>query len=169
MPRCDRPAIGRPAFTCSIDLIDGQHGMPKGSVTLTGDVKTTMGVSPRFCPSCEPCALSLPADPHLLYSTDAGTTEHLIGGAGSLPSPARRSTRWPRARPVVIWWVSTLRVETFQWVRQFAFGQRNWFSAATFNLEWSLHLHADKATKSAYAGLQWDRDVAGRQARLVGP
>ena len=45
--------------------------------------------------------------------------------------------------------------ETF---RGFAssFGQRNWFSASTFNVDWSLHLRADKATKSTYAGNAWD-------------
>ena len=36
-------------------------------------------------------------------------------------------------------------------------GQRNWHSAETFNLQWSLYDRADKAVKSAYAGFAWDR------------
>ena len=35
-------------------------------------------------------------------------------------------------------------------------GQRNWHSAATFNLQWSLYHRADKAVKSGYAGFTWD-------------
>ena len=42
-------------------------------------------------------------------------------------------------------------------------GQRNWHAAATFNLEWSLYDRADKAVKSAYAGVAWDaRALAAR-------
>ena len=35
-------------------------------------------------------------------------------------------------------------------------GQRNWHSAETFNLQWSLYDRADKAVKSAYAGFAWE-------------
>ena len=43
-------------------------------------------------------------------------------------------------------------------------GQRNWHSAATFNLDWSLHDRADKAVKCAYAGFEWSG--AGLVARM---
>ncbi len=51
-------------------------------------------------------------------------------------------------------------------------GQRNWHATTTFNLEWSLYHRADKAVKSAYAGLDWDSAAfAGRmtdaRARLA--
>jgi len=36
-------------------------------------------------------------------------------------------------------------------------GQMNWHVATTFNLQWSLYHHADKAVKSSYAGFDWDR------------
>jgi predicted Zn-dependent protease len=38
-------------------------------------------------------------------------------------------------------------------------GQRNWHEVTTFNLQWSLYFRADKAVKSSYAGLAWDRDA----------
>jgi predicted Zn-dependent protease len=42
-------------------------------------------------------------------------------------------------------------------------GQRNWHSASTFNLQWSLYDRADKAVKSSYAGFAWDpRALAAR-------
>jgi len=37
-------------------------------------------------------------------------------------------------------------------------GQRNWFSSASFNFDWSIHLGADRAIKCGYAGTQWDAD-----------
>jgi len=35
-------------------------------------------------------------------------------------------------------------------------GQRNWHEVDCFNLDWSLHLRADKAVKCGYAGFDWD-------------
>ena len=40
-----------------------------------------------------------------------------------------------------------------------SYGQRNWHEIDTFNLDWSLHLEADKAVKSGYAGFDWDESV----------
>jgi predicted Zn-dependent protease len=37
-----------------------------------------------------------------------------------------------------------------------SYGQRSWHSVDCFNLDWSLHLHADKAIKCGYAGFDWD-------------
>jgi len=37
-----------------------------------------------------------------------------------------------------------------------SFGQRNWHAVDCFNLDWSLHLRADKAVKCDYAGFEWD-------------
>ena len=38
-------------------------------------------------------------------------------------------------------------------------GQRNWHATTTFNLEWSLYFHRDKAVKSAYTGFAWSDDA----------
>jgi predicted Zn-dependent protease len=37
-----------------------------------------------------------------------------------------------------------------------SFGQRNWHAVDCFNLDWSLHLHSDKAVKCDHAGFDWD-------------
>jgi len=37
-----------------------------------------------------------------------------------------------------------------------SYGQRNWHQVDSFNLDWSLHLEADKAVKASYAGFAWD-------------
>ena len=41
-------------------------------------------------------------------------------------------------------------------------GTRNWYEASTFGVDWSFHLHADKAAKHAYAGFVWDDAEFGR-------
>jgi predicted Zn-dependent protease len=38
-------------------------------------------------------------------------------------------------------------------------GQRNWHEVDSFNFDWSLYLDGDKATKSRYAGFDWDRSA----------
>jgi predicted Zn-dependent protease len=38
-----------------------------------------------------------------------------------------------------------------------SYGQRNWHAVDCFNLDWSLHLRADKAVKCSYAGFDWDQ------------
>jgi predicted Zn-dependent protease len=42
-------------------------------------------------------------------------------------------------------------------------GQRNWHEADTFNFDWSLHLDADKAIKTGYAGFDWDESFFQRR------
>jgi predicted Zn-dependent protease len=42
-------------------------------------------------------------------------------------------------------------------------GRRHWHAATTFNLQWSLYHRADKAVKSAYAGLVWDSVAFGQK------
>lgn len=38
-------------------------------------------------------------------------------------------------------------------------GQKNWYSKAKFNFDWSCFLEGDKAVKSRYAGFQWNPDT----------
>jgi len=42
-------------------------------------------------------------------------------------------------------------------------GQRNWHETTTFNLQWSLYHHADKAVKTAHAGFVWDAAAFARK------
>ncbi len=48
-------------------------------------------------------------------------------------------------------------------------GSRLWAETTSFNLEWSLFAHGDKAVKSAYAGTVWEEAVfADKLAHAVG-
>lgn len=42
-------------------------------------------------------------------------------------------------------------------------GQRHWWSAASFNLDWSCHLPEGRAVKCRYAGREWDAQELGRR------
>ena len=55
-----------------------------------------------------------------------------------------------------------------------SFGQRNWHEIDSFNFDWSLHLDADKAVKTGYAGFDWEQaafesklDAAKEQLALL--
>ena len=99
----------------------------------------------------------LPEDPYLLYATDGADSER-FGHRRRLPAaadavdavaPAQRaatsSASTPPARPT--------RPSGRRWAS--ATGSR----PSTFNLDWSLHLSGDKATKNAYAGTTWESGV----------
>ena len=47
-----------------------------------------------------------------------------------------------------------------------SYGQRNWHEVETFNFDWSVHLHADRAVKDGYAGFDWN--ASEFEARLNG-
>ena len=52
-----------------------------------------------------------------------------------------------------------------RWPRGFSnsLGQRNWFSSSSYNLDYSIYHHADKAVKGAYAGVAWDEPTLRRR------
>jgi predicted Zn-dependent protease len=98
----------------------------------------------------------LPDDPWLLINEAPQST--FSERRASLP-PAQEATRRivsaANGRDLVgIYAAGTL-------CRGFAnsMGQRNWHQVDSFNFDWSLHLDADKAVKSAYAGFDWNEGV----------
>jgi predicted Zn-dependent protease len=92
-------------------------------------------------------------DPHLLIATDVESTRTVRGG----PLPAAENVI-----DAVLGAAAGLDLVGIYAggpvYRGFAnaFGQRNWHEATTFNLQWSLYHHADKAVKSALSGFAWD-------------
>jgi len=100
----------------------------------------------------EQCA-QLPEDPYLNYARDAG--DSLQQGSQSAPDSRQVveqiSTAAEGLDLVGIWASGSL-------YRGFAnsFGQRNWFSNASFHLDWSCYAAADKAVKATYSGAHWD-------------
>jgi predicted Zn-dependent protease len=136
----------------SIDLISGRHHA-EGSVTLTGDTPTDQGRVTALIDRLRAQRAVLPEDPYLLYATDGVDSERSV--TGSLPAAADAVdavASGATGRDFVGIYAAGSTYEAFG----SSMGQRNWFDASTFNLDWSLHLRGDKATKNAYAGTTWD-------------
>lgn len=95
----------------------------------------------------------LPEDPFILYNQDAQVTEDI------------RSSQIPPAESIVTDVLSKVAPYDFVGIfsggavfRGFAssLGQRSWYQNQSFNLDWSLYLEGDNASKFGYGGFSWD-------------
>jgi predicted Zn-dependent protease len=141
----------RQAFL-SLHLIEGRRHC-SASTALTGDLETDRPTLDRLILSLRKQLPDLPDDPHLLIASEVNPTEQAV--PSQLPATATIVDQVLRASAGVDL-VGILASGPVY--RGFAnsFGQRNWFEAATFNLDWSLYQSRDKAVKSSYAGTVWD-------------
>ncbi len=111
----------------------------------------------------------LAEDPHLLYASD-GTSSRMVR-AGALPAAeqvAAAVVEAARELDLVGFYAAGPVCRGFA----NSLGQRNWHAVESFNLQWSLYHHADRAVQSSYAGFDWSpTDFAARmddaRARLV--
>ncbi len=136
----------------SLDLIDGpKHA--EGSVTLTGIRSDDEARVRSLVDELRAQRAVMPDDPYLLYSQADTQSDRLV--AGDLPSPddALDAVATGAAGNDFVGIYAC--GETFEGFAS-SHGQRNWFSAETFNIDWSLHQRGDKATKSGYAGTHWN-------------
>ncbi len=136
----------------SVDLISGRNHA-EGSVTLTGHAVTDRPRVTALLDGLRTQRAVLPEDPYLLFATDGVDSERSVTGA--LPAAADavdEVAAGATGNDFVGIYAAGSTYEAFG----SSMGQRNWFDAATFNLDWSLHLRGDKATKNAYAGTNWD-------------
>ncbi|MGQ0751358.1 MAG: TldD/PmbA family protein [Betaproteobacteria bacterium] len=95
----------------------------------------------------------LPEDPWLMIAETPRSTESVR--RGTLPA-AEDIAQQVTARAANRDFVGIYAAGTI--CRGFAnsLGQKNWHECDTFNLDWSLHLDADRAVKARYAGFDWD-------------
>ena len=145
--------------TISLQLIDGARHA-SAETTVSGDAETDLPQLQRELDALRVRLPQLPEDPHLLYATDVHSTEHV------------QPDNLPQAKDVVDDILTAGDGHDLVGLyasgpisRGFAnsLGQRNWFQTASFNLDWSLYAHTDKAVKCAYAGFEWDTDVLNRK------
>jgi predicted Zn-dependent protease len=136
----------------SLDLIAGQRHV-LSTVALSGHEYTDHQRLNNLLSQLRVKLSHLPEDPHLLYATEIYASESI--GANTLPP----------SEQVVIDILNATQAYDCVGIyaagglfRGFAnsFGQRNWHSRYSFNLDWSFYYNQDKAVKSAYAGFNWD-------------
>ncbi|MEQ8842514.1 MAG: metallopeptidase TldD-related protein [Acidimicrobiales bacterium] len=143
-------SVRQAQLTC--DLILGRRHA-EGSLTLSGDLATDRGRVRSLLAELREIRSAVPDDPHLLYATELDGSERRVeGDALDAPDAIDAVLDGVAGKDLVGIYAAG---ETY---RGFAnsLGQRNWFSATTFNVDWSLYHQGDKATKSGYAGTHWD-------------
>ena len=163
----------------SVDFIRGQRHAG-GTIGVSGDAALDRERLTALVKSLRAALPHLPDDPFHLYNQSSEQTEVIRDDA--LPDASDVTARvLDRARGLdFVGIYAAGRV-----YRGFAssFGQRNWFERASFHLDFSLYLRADKAVKCGYAGERWsdddfllrlqtamaDLEVIGRPAKTIEP
>ena len=152
----------------SLDLIDGQRHA-RGGVTLSGHPDTDRSRLETVIKQLRAMLPHLADDPHLLYSEEVRSSEkHGENELPAGPDVVGSVLREASGKDLVGIYSSGGIYSGFA----NSLGQRNWYSTYTFNLDWSLYHHEDKAVKSGYAGFDWrDDELAAKfntaQAQLA--
>ena len=103
---------------------------------------------------------ALPADPYLLYATEATSSNR--EDRGRLPSPAEaieHITAAARGTDLVGLLASGPVYRGFA----SSLGSRHWHAVDAFLFDWSLYHAADKAVKCAWTGSRWDAAELARR------
>lgn len=136
-----------------IDLIEGKRHS-SGQLALSGDTGTDYKRVTVLLSELRNKLPHIDDDPYLLYASELNSSESI----GSLPD----------AKDALTDILSAIQGHDFVGIYAnggiftgFAnsFGQRNWHSSHSFNLNWSFYHDKDKAVKSAYAGFDWDKSI----------
>jgi len=163
----------------SVDLIDGKR-QAAGTATLTGEREEDRVRATELMGRLRELIPSLPEDPHLLINEEVQSTEQV--GTSDLPAAGDAVEQILSAGEghdlVGIYAAGDVTAGFAN-----SLGQRNWFSKTSYNFDYSIYHHGDKAVKSAYAGFEWDRaalekkiagsveqlTVLGREAKTIEP
>ncbi|MEE4379422.1 MAG: TldE/PmbA family protein, partial [Candidatus Competibacteraceae bacterium] len=139
----------------TVDWIeDRRHAAAE--LTLSGSLETDQPRLTALVDELRAIRNHVPEDPFLLYATEVHSSEQLY--PNELPTGKEITERVLSAgqdRDLVGIAASGPIHHGFA----NSFGQRNWSTRYSFNLDWSFYLHADKAVKSRYAGFQWENAV----------
>ncbi len=163
----------------SVELIDGRRHC-SASMPFTGDAasdRSRLGAALR---SLREQLRLVPEDPYLNYNTEVTNGQKVTPGELPDTTEVVGEVRSASTGHDLVGILAS--GDTY---RGFAnsLGQRNWSSASTFNLDWSMYLQADKAAKNGYAGFEWDSstfqskidwslqqvDALRRPARTISP
>ncbi len=135
-----------------VDLIDGRRHAA-GTLTLSGDMAADRARLGILIEQLRETRRFVPEDPYLLYATAVRSTEH--HHAGELPertAAVAQVQEAGRGRDLVGIYAAGASYAGFA----NSFGQRNWYSVESYNLDWSFFHSTDKAVKEAYAGFRWN-------------
>jgi len=143
----------------SLRLIkDGAEGKRQAGITLTlsGDVADDLANCERAFASLRTILPDLPVDRLLSIETEGFASRNVR--TGLLPSGVDMAATISELG-VAHDLVGFLASGPLQRGFASSYGHHNWHEVANFNFEWSLYYETDKATKSHYAGFEWDTEV----------
>lgn len=155
----------------TLDLIEGKRHAA-GGLTLGGDdiARDRLRLE-QLVEKLRATRTHVPEDPFLYYATEVNSGErcypdHLPEGA----EMAGRILTLGEGQDLV----GILARGPIHAGFANSLGQRNWYSRPSFNLNWSLYLHTDKAVKTPYAGFEWQdavleakMEAAARQLEIL--
>ncbi|MCP3937952.1 MAG: TldE/PmbA family protein [Actinomycetia bacterium] len=143
----------------SIDLSSGQRHCSM-TVGLSGELDSDTAVFASAIDRLREQREAVPDDPYFMYATEVSSTSQV--NPGTIPGGDEIVDTiggLAEGTDLVGIWAAGEQFSAFA----NSLGQRNWFSSTTFNLDWSLYLRADKATKQQYAGFDWSTEVFERK------
>lgn len=154
--------------TLTVDLAEGRRHAA-GALTVSGDLDADRARIGALMRTLREQRAELPEDPWLLHPEPPSSSESAL--PSRLPPRDEALERLRRAgegRDLVGLYAAGPVHCGFASSR----GQRNWFTASTFNFDWSFYLEGDRAVKASYAGLDWrperlERKVADAAERLA--
>ncbi|GGP20188.1 TldD/PmbA family protein [Silvimonas iriomotensis] len=154
----------------TVRLVNGQKHISQ-KIVLSGnatDEATLAGVMTDL----REALADVEEDPHLLLSAQVQSTEAVT--ANQLP-PAEEMVADITEAAAGLDLVGILAVGPVVYGFANHHGQRNWQETASWNFDWSLYSHGDKAVKRGSAGFVWDKhairaeiEAARAQAALLG-
>ncbi len=158
----------------SLDLIEGRRHA-SAALTLSGELEEDEARLRAAVESLRAQRHELPEDPFLLYATEVQSSERRR--ENHLPDSAWAVCRARQAGGRGGDLVGVYAAGGVHAGFANSFGQRNWFTAYSFNLDWSNYVGGDRAVKSSHAGFEWNDqeferklDAAGEQlAALARP
>jgi predicted Zn-dependent protease len=146
-----------------VDLIEGRRHAA-GSLTLGGDLAADRARIAQLIGELREIRAQLSEDPYLLYATDVRSTERqraaLLPDGAAVVDAVRRAGE---GRDLVGIYAAGSTHAGFG----NSFGQRNWYTAPSFNLDWSFFHDADKAVKASCAGTEWNAAELERKVALA--
>ncbi len=137
-----------------LDLIDGQHHA-SGRINVCCSLSHDFDIALEQVKTLRQQLTLLNSDPYLCYNTKIQNTESIA--ESHLPESSQAIQDCVKAS-------SELDMVGFfasgPLYRGFAnsLGQRNWYSKASFNYDWSCYLASNTAIKSCYSGYHWCLD-----------
>ncbi len=138
-----------------LTLINGNRSL-SATLTLSGSAETDRALVEERMRFLRENVSMVPEDPYLLYSTEVHSTER---EREAMLIPAREAVdaivRLGEGKDLVGIFAQGPIYRGFA----NSFGQKNWYSAHSFDFDWSVYLREDKAVKSRYAGFEWDTEI----------